>query len=101
MSIILIKQYLATDDTQDKKEENEALQAAFLDDGANSVIVPSGLDVQWLPAIGSKNIAVIKAYGDTEVIKNGADQLKKDLAENGISATILPSNTDVEILHVL
>ncbi len=107
MSIVLINQYMATD-TKDCK----TVQDEFTDKGVKSVIVPSGLSVEWLPGIGgrtkhpgmggySTQIAVIKIYGDTEKSRAAAIKLQKDLKENEIEAIILPSDTNVEILPTL
>lgn len=98
MSIVLINQYKDTE-----KQNNKAVQAEFKKNGVNTVIVPGGLSVQWLPGVGSGGlIAVINmaSFGTTNNVSKAAEKLKKDLAENDIHAIILPDGASVEVMPV-
>lgn len=98
MSIVLIKQYIESDN---READGEALQVAFSNSGITAVVCPPGVAVEVLPAVGDMpQIAVINMHGDTKSIRDGADKLKADLKENNLQAIILPYNTNVEVLPV-
>lgn len=97
MSIVLIHQ-----DKEAENKDNEELQADFKKNDVDTVIVPYGLSVHWLPGIGKGEIAVIsiESFSDVRLAQHvrAAEQLKKDLSENDVHAIILPSDTSVEVM---
>ena len=98
MSIILIKQHKET-----KNQDNKELQDEFTKGGVDTIIVPYGLSVEWLPGIGKGNIALINidTFRSDVILSQhikAAEQLKKDLAGNAIQAIILPSDIGIEIM---
>lgn len=102
MSIVLIKQYKETEN-----QSNEELQVEFTKSGVDTVIVPYGLSVEWLPGIGTGQIAVINIDTSESVRLSqhvkAAEKLKKDLEAlvgYKIQAIILPADTDVEVMPV-
>lgn len=98
MSIVLIKQYIESDN---READGAALQAAFKDSKINSIICPPGIEVELLPHVGNlQQVAVITVHSDTKSIRKSADKVKADLQENDVQAIILPHNTGVEVLPI-
>ena len=99
MSIILIKQYREHDDQDDT---NEKLQKEFTENGIATVVVPADLQVEMVSNLGQfgigENLAVIKAYGDSKVIRDAAKQLKIDLLTANVKSIILPADTSIETI---
>lgn len=93
MSIVLIHQNKETE-----KQDNETLQANFTDNGIKTVIVPSGLSVEWM--IGPYQLAVINVDNDSKTLQAAAEKLKVDLKEHHIKAIILPSDTSIEVFAI-
>lgn len=99
MSIVLIKQHI---ETTTSEKDGKTIQTEFANTGMTAIICPPGVEVSMITSLGNfgigANVAVINTYGDTKVIRDGADKVKTELKAQGIEAIILPINTDVQVL---
>ena len=97
MSFVLIRQYKTGIEAE---QESERLQQEFEGKNHTAIVVPAGLDVEWIETYPNDAFAIIKMFNEGVKSQTQAEKLQKDLMDHGIDTIIMPLNTSVDLMPI-